>query len=120
MAQMRKEEELSRLPPLSQAPAPLLNLATHNGMNIGWPPVLRNVNRKQLQPGDVTYVLQMQGGFLSFHEEQEVEVFYVLQPGVDTRGEWYPATVKAANVDGTFARSEEHTSELQSLMRISS
>src|SRR3546814_20536013 len=87
MAQMRKEEELSRLPPLSQAPAPLLNLATHNGMNIRWPPLLRNVNRKQLQPGDVTYVLQMHGGFLSFHEEPNVEVFYVLQPWVATSSE---------------------------------
>lgn len=99
---MQKEDALSRLPPLSQAPAPMLRLALHNGMIIHWRPVLQNVNRKRLQPGVVTYALQMQGGFFLLRKGEEIEVHYVLQPGIDSRGVWYPATVQAANHDGTF------------------
>lgn len=99
---MEKEDALSRLPPLSQAPAPMLRLALHNALIIHWRPVLSNVNRKKLQPGDVTYVLQMQGGFFRVREGADVEVHYVLQPEVDIRGLWYPATVQAVNPDGTF------------------
>jgi hypothetical protein len=99
---MQKEDALSRLPPLSQAPAPTLRLALHNGMIVHWRPVLQNVNRKKLQPGDVTYVLQMHGGFFLRHEGEEIEVHCVLQPGIDSGGVWYPATIQAANPDGTF------------------
>ncbi|GMH51295.1 hypothetical protein TrRE_jg9737 [Triparma retinervis] len=74
---MEFEDMLSRLPPKTYAPAPMLKFANKNTIWLKWDPVLLNSKNERLRRGEVTYILYARGGYQ--HLEKGVRV--VIQSG---------------------------------------
>lgn len=71
---MNIEDELSRLPPLSTAPAVQLKFATKSMIWVKWSKVISNSRGLMIQPDQVEYVLKVRGGFTNYYAGMRVIV----------------------------------------------
>ena len=101
-ADMRDEEIWCLVPPLSTPRAPRVRAANQHTLWLEWPAVPRDARGERRRPGEVQYVVSMQGGFATLIPGVEVMVAYEGKTGPVAPGD-------AADGDGTTVASRGST-----------